>query len=150
MLLDAALSVAHFVLLAGLLMALAAEAALLKPGLAGEGLGLMARLDAAYGLAALGLVAAGTLRVLFGAIPSEVYTGNPVFWAKIALIALMAAVSLPPTIAFQRWRRAARADPAFAVGAAEVARIRPFLIVQIVMTPVIIVAAAMMARGMGL
>src|SRR5258706_15411729 len=93
LLLDAALAVAHHLVVFPLVAVLVAELVLLAEPLDAARLRRLGRLDAAYGgLAGLAIVA-GLLRAVFGARGWSFYAGNPVFWAKLAVFALIGALS---------------------------------------------------------
>ena len=148
--LDFVLAAAHHLAVFTLVIVLGAELVLLRPGLETRRLPVLGRLDAAYGaLAGLALVA-GTLRVVFGAAGWDYYAGNWVFWLKMVLFAAVGLLSIPPTIAIISWRRAHKAEPGYVLVPAEVGRMQRFLIAELVLLLMIPVAAAAMARGIGL
>ncbi len=70
----------------------------------------LARVDAWFGIMAALVVAAGILRVFFGAKGYEYYYVNIFFWAKMALFVGVGLVSVAPTYMYIAWRRRARAD----------------------------------------
>ena len=72
----------------------------------------VARIDAWFGIVAALVVAAGVLRVFFGAKGYEYYCVNIFFWAKMALFVGVGLVSVAPTMLYIGWRRRVRADPA--------------------------------------
>src|SRR5688500_4374580 len=82
--LDLILAIAHHLAVFSLAGILAAELALLRPGIAGERLQQLGRLDGAYGGLAMLVVVVGVLRVFFGRTDAGYYSGNPVFWMKMA------------------------------------------------------------------
>ena len=100
--------------------------------------------DALYGASAVLVLAFGTGRVLFAAKGWEFYQHNGAFWLKMALFLAVGLLSIRPTIAFRRWRKAG----GIADGA-EVARVRSYLHGQLFLFALIPVAAAAMARGYG-
>src|SRR6202021_4173649 len=71
----------------------------------------VARIDAWFGIFAALVVAAGVLRVFFGAKGYEYYYVNIFFWAKMALFVGVGLVSVAPTMMYIGWRRRVRADP---------------------------------------
>jgi putative membrane protein len=73
----------------------------------------VARVDAWFGILAALVVAAGVLRVVFGAKGYEYYYVNIFFWAKMALFVGVGLVSVAPTMLYIGWRRRVRADPSF-------------------------------------
>ena len=61
----------------------------------------LARVDAWFGILAALVVAAGVLRVFFGAKGYEYYLVNTFFWAKMALFVGIALLSVAPTYMYQ-------------------------------------------------
>jgi putative membrane protein len=88
--------------------------------------------------------------VFYGAKGADFYLQNPVFWAKIAAIALVAALSVPPTIKFIVWQRRARKEPGFRLAAADVLGVQRLIVAEAAVLLVIPLLAGMMARGYGL
>lgn len=146
MAIDLHLAMAHHVLAFLLVALLAMEIALVRPGLSATGLPFLSRIDAAYGLAALALIAVGVGRVVYGLKGSEFYTQYWVFWAKMAAFVVVGLLSIPPTLGIMRWRRAARAGEA-AVPDAEINAMRKYLFGEAAFLAAIPLLAAMMARG---
>lgn len=143
---DLILAVAHHLAIVTLIVLLAMEFALLRPGLAGDGLRRLARIDAAYGASAGIVIAIGVCRVIFGLKGPEFYLHNPWFWAKMASFAAIGLLSVPPTMALLKWRRAYRADPAFVAPDAGIARLRRFVHAEVALLALVVIFAATMAR----
>ena len=66
------------------------------------------------------------------------------FWTKIAIFLLVGLLSIPPTLAFLRWKRAQDAPPA-----TEITRVRRFLLAEVALFALLPVFAAAVARGYG-
>lgn len=139
---DAALAIAHHLAAFMLLAILAIEWALLRPGITPAQLRFVGALDAGYGLSALVVIGAGIARVMLGPKGMAFYTGNPVFWLKMAVFVAIGLLSIAPTVALLQWRRAAPSD-------AQVAGLRKWLGLQLMLFPLLPIAAALMARGLG-
>ena len=146
---DLILAIAHHLLIFGLAAILAAELAMVRPGLSGAGLKRLGIIDLHYGLIAGLILAVGFARVLYGVKGPGAYLGNWVFWAKIAAFLTVGLLSAPPTVRILQWRRRAKAEPGFALAAADVAGVRPFLVAEAAVFALIPVFAAAMARGYG-
>ncbi len=132
----------HFLGVAGLFAALVAELLLFRRDLALPGQRRLAVLDLAYGGIA-------TLVLLTGK-GTDFYFGNPVFHLMGALFLMAALLSLYPTRRFvARWwaLRAGRSEP---LTAAVGARIRRILWIELVLLAAAMLAAVLMARGIGL
>jgi putative membrane protein len=110
----------------------------------------LARVDAWFGILAALAIAAGLLRIFFGAKGYEYYLGNWVFWLKMALFAAVGLISAAPTFAYAEWRRRVRADRSFRPPASEIARLRRALYAEAGLFALIPICAAAMARGYGL
>jgi putative membrane protein len=150
MMADLTLAVLHFVLIFALVGVLAAEAALVREGMDGAQAQRVAVLDRGYGAAAGLLLVVGFLRVFYGAKGAAFYLENPVFWAKIAAFALIAALSVPPTVRFIVWHRRACKEQGFKPAAADVRSARRLIAAQAAVLLVIPALAGAMARGYGL
>jgi putative membrane protein len=147
---DLVLAILHHLLILSLAGLLSIEIALVQPGVSGVKLKDLGAIDAAYGATAGLILAVGFSRVFLGAKGSAFYLENPVFWAKIAAFAVVGLLSLPPTLAILKWRKQAKADPAFSPSADEVARTRRLLVLELAVFALIPMLAAAMARGYGL
>ena len=144
---DLLLALAHHFLVFGLAALLAAEAALLRPDMSRAQLRLLGTLDATYGIFAGLILIVGFCRVFYGAHGPDFFLHNPWFWAKIACFAAVGVLSAPPTIRFIAWRRQARTDSSYSIPASDVAWVRRFMIVEIVVFAFIPLFAAAMVRA---
>lgn len=145
---DALLAYLHFAAIFGLVWFLAQVRLLLRGGPASLLPELLARADAALGKFAMLVLLTGALRAAWGAKGWSFYAHNPVFHVKITLFVLVGLLSIVPTLAFLRWRRAQRADPAARVADAAWRRVRGFVIAELVLVALIPLAAVVMARGL--
>jgi putative membrane protein len=150
MMADLTLAVLHFILILALVGILGAEAGLVHEGMDGRQANRVAVIDRSYGAAAGLLLVVGFLRVFYGAKGAAFYLQNPVFWAKIAAFALIAALSILPTVKFIAWQRRARKEPDFRPAAADVSSVLRLIVVQAVVLAAIPLLAGAMARGYGL
>jgi putative membrane protein len=106
------------------------------------------RIDAWYGISSLVLVVIGILRVFYGGKVYTFYTGNVLFWIKMALILVIALLSIYPTIRYIRWGAISNAE--FTVPDAEFQRIRLLLRLQLIGLLLVLIVAPAMARGLWL
>ena len=146
MLTDFLLAALHHLLVFGLIAMLVTESVLLRGPIDGPALQRLARLDAAYGMAAVTLLIAGVCRIAFGVKAYDFYQHNPWFHAKIGTFVLVGLVSILPTIRFLRWRKALAANPGYRPDAAEVARLSGIVRFELVLIAAIFIFAAAMAR----
>lgn len=148
MFVDLVLAIIHHLLVFSIAGVLAAEFALVRPGLAGRELRLVARIDQAFGALALGAVVIGVLRVLFGLKGWEFYAYNWAFWAKMAAFVAVGLLSIRPTIRIIAWRNAARnATGLYVVPDAEINAMRQLIRWEVGVFLLIPLFAAIMARG---
>jgi putative membrane protein len=147
---DLLLTIAHHILVFSLVAIVVAEIAAIRPNMTAEQIVHLGRLDAALGAVAGLVVVVGFSRVFWGAKGPDFFLRNPIFWAKIAAFALVAIISIYPTLRILGWRRTLKANPTFSPPAAEVFRLQRFFIAEVILVPFILVFAATMVRGYGL
>lgn len=147
MLTDLVLAILHHLAIVTLIVLLAIEFALLKPGIRPQDLRRVIKVDAAYGAAAGMVIVVGVCRVIWGFKGADFYLSNPWFWAKMASFAAIGLLSIPPTVALLKWRGPARQDPAFVPPDADIARLRPFLHAEVALLALVLAFAAAMARN---
>ena len=111
----------------------------------------LARIDAWFGIMAALVVAAGVLRVFFGAKGYEYYFANIFFWAKMGLfVAVGLAVGRSDHTCTSSGDGSVRADPAFRPPKDEIKQLRQVLYVEAGLFALIPLCAAAMARGFGM
>ncbi|MBI5671711.1 MAG: DUF2214 family protein [Nitrospirae bacterium] len=147
---DLFLSAFHFLLVFTLIAILAAQSAVIRPGITASSLRLAVSLDRGYGASAVLLLGAGFSKIYWGAKGSSFYLLNPLFWTKIGLFTTVAALSIPPTLQFIRWTKQAHSYPEFLPSDEEVRRIQWWLRAEMIVVVFIPFFAAAMARGIGL
>jgi putative membrane protein len=148
MILDAWMSVLHFWLVFALVAVLVLEMSYCRGELDAAMVKRLARIDMFYGIFAVLLLIVGFGRAHLGLKGWAFYGSNPVFWIKIALFALLGLISIGPTVKFLRWRKATRGGGS--IDPAQVASARTWLHAELVLLIPIPVAAAFMARGIGI
>ncbi len=150
MVLDWALASLHHLAILTLAAILAFELALTASEMNASAIARLARVDAWYGATAALVLAAGVARVVFGLKGAGFYLGNTFFWTKMALFAVVAAISVAPTLRYLVWRRAMRVDSSFRPGAAALRSVRLALWAEVALFAAMALAAAAMARGFGM
>jgi putative membrane protein len=146
---DPILAYLHFASIFALIWFLAKEWTLLKAGAASLQIQRLAKADIGFAIAAMAVLATGASRLLFGAKPLAFYTGNPIFDIKVSLFVLAALISIGPTLAFLRWRKAAAANANFRVDESEWRRAKRLVLIEMHIVALIPVFAVLMARGIG-
>jgi putative membrane protein len=129
--------VAAFTLVAALVVEFVLVRDPLTPALARR----LARADMILGMSATVLAVVGLLRVFYFEKGAAFYFHNAAFIAKLALFIAVALASIYPTVKFLRWRKAL--DPA------ALPAIRRVLHLELVGIVLILLCAALMARGIG-
>ena len=129
---------------------IAAELALIRPGMSMDKILQAAKIDALYGLAAGLVLFIGFARVFFGLKGSAFYLQNPVFWAKIIAFIAIGVLSVTPTLLLLHWRDKGKKDPSFLPTMDEIANVRRYVKIEAHVFVLIPILAAAMARGYGL
>ena len=150
MLQDALLAWFHYLAIFVLVVIMTAEAALLRPGLAPDTVRRLALYDRFFGVSAVAVLVTGVLRLMLGAKGAAFYMANPWFHAKIALFVMIALCSIPPTLAFIRWRKQAATQPGFVPPEADIRRARRWVMIESHLFIFLPLFAVLMARGIGM
>jgi putative membrane protein len=149
MALDAVLAYSHFLAIFILFGFLTAEAVLIRRALDAATIRLLGRLDLWYFGAAIAALLTGFLRLGLGAKGADFYLSSWPVYAKVGLFLAIAIMSVYPTLAFVRWRRALDHDPAWQVPPQEHRRMRGLVMAEVHLAALIPVFAVIMARGIG-
>jgi putative membrane protein len=105
--------------------------------------------DIVYGIAALGVLGTGVLRVLYFGQGSSFYTENPLFWWKVGAYLTVGTLSLYPTITYILWAIPLRKGELPQVSESLSTRLKWILNIEILGFALIPLLAALMARGVG-
>ncbi len=150
MVLDWALASLHHLAILTLAAILAFELALTASEVNARAIARLARVDAWYGATAALVLAAGLARVVLGLKGPGYYMANPFFWTKMALFAVIAAISVAPTLRYIVWRRRSRAQFDLPPRRAALRPVRLALWAEVALFAAMPLAAAAMARGFGM
>lgn len=143
--LDLVLAILHHFFVSALFGVLFAEFVIERRGMAAATAARVATIDAWYGILAGLILIVGFSRAIFAAKGWLYYEHNAFFWAKIGTFIVIGLLSVPPTLAFLKWRRAGAAPADEAVAGA-----RRYLWMQVALFPLLPAFAAAMARGYGI
>jgi putative membrane protein len=105
--------------------------------------------DLILGPAAATVLAAGLLRVLFFEKGLEYYLHNHAFLAKMGLFVALGVLSIKPTRQFLSWRDAIGRGEAPAIDARSIRTIRRIIHLELAGAVLILLCAALMAKGLG-
>lgn len=147
--LDAALAYLHFAAIFTLFAFLTVQAVLLRAPLEERTVRLLGQMDLWYAGSAAVVLLSGFLRAGLGAKGGDFYFGAWPIYVKIAMFLAVGMISIYPTLAFIRWRRAYDHDRAWAVPPDEQARMRKLVMIEVHLAALIPVVAVVMARGLG-
>jgi len=140
----------HHVSAFTLVAALAVEFVLIRGTLTVESARRIQTADMVLGISAGVLLVVGLARVFYFEKGATYYFHTWTFIAKLALFVIIALISIIPTMEFQRWRPAVQAGQVPAVSAEKIKSIRSILHYEMIGVVLIILFAALMAKGIGL
>jgi putative membrane protein len=104
-------------------------------------------IDAILGASAAILLVVGLLRVFYFEKGPDYYWSSHAFLTKFGMFIIVALLSIAPTIEFLSWRRAVRAGQAPAVSEQRLRKLRMLIHGELAGIVVILLAAAVMAKG---
>jgi len=139
----------HHVAAFTLVAALAVELALFKPPLSLLQARRLLRTDNIYGASAGVVLVVGLLRVTFFEKGPGYYWHDAFFLIKFSAFIVAALISIYPTMTFLSWNRGLKAGTAPEISVERTQRVRLCLMVQLTAIVLILLCAALMARGFG-
>jgi len=108
------------------------------------------RMDLIYGISAGILLVVGLLRVFYFEKGASFYAHNLFFWTKMIGFALAGLLSIYPTIRFLSWNKSFANNQAPEISDQDASRIKLILRLELLGIVIIILSAALMARGVGM
>jgi len=108
------------------------------------------RADLVYGISAGLLLVVGLLRVFNFEKGVNFYTHSPFFWVKMNTFLIVGLLSIDPTIRYLRWNKTLKENKAPEINDNEFRRTRLVLWLEVIGLAIIMFAAALMARGIGM
>lgn len=108
------------------------------------------RVDLAYGISAGLLLVVGALRVVFFEKGVNFYVNNPFFWVKMVAFLAVGLLSIDPTLRYIRWNQTLKQNEIPEISEPEFKRTRTLLWLEVIGIAVILLAAPLMARGIGM
>jgi putative membrane protein len=111
---------------------------------------VLGQVDLGYQLALIAGLATGLARGLYYGQDLAIYLSNRLFWLKLVVFLMIAAVAVAPTLQYIRWNREARSAPAFAPLTREVDRVRGAITLALGLWLLLPLIAVLVARGYGL
>jgi len=141
---DLLMAVLHHIIIFALFGVLLAEVVTVRRGMDAAAVMRISAMDLWYGVLAGLIVVVGFVRAIFAAKGWHYYEHNAFFWAKIATFVVIGLLSVPPTLQYPKWRRAGIAPTDDAI-----AKVRRYLLIEVVLFVPLLALAAAMARGYG-
>jgi putative membrane protein len=132
-----------------LVSALVSERILIREDLTLRDARRLLNADRIYGIAAGVVLVIGMLRVIFFEKGPQYYLHSAPFIAKISLFAIVGLLSIYPTREILSWRPALGRNELPAVSEEKMNRVRLVILVELAAIALIILCAALMARGIG-
>jgi putative membrane protein len=129
--------------------ALAVEVALFKPPLSVPEARRLQITDQIFGAAATVVLIVGLLRVFYFEKGPGYYWHDAFFLMKFGAFLIAALISVYPTVVFLGWKRSLQAGQAPEVPAGVARRVRTCLTLELAAIVLILLGAALMARGFG-
>jgi len=139
----------HHVAAFTVVAALAVEVALFKPPLSLLQARRLLRADNIYGASAGAVLVVGLLRVALFEKGPGYYWHDAFFLIKFGAFVVAALISIYPTVTFLSWSRGLKAGTVPEISAERTQRVRLCLMLQLTAIVVILLCAALMARGFG-
>lgn len=131
----------------GLVAALVIEFILVNGALTAASARTLQRADIAFGVAAGVVLLVGLLRVFFFEKGAAYYFDSPYFIAKPTLFVIVGLLSIVPTLEFLSWRTAVRQRQVPAVSDRRLRTIRAIVRGELAGIVLLILCAALMAKG---
>src|ERR1700704_4973443 len=139
----------HHVAAFALVAALAVEFVLIREEIPRQAARRLLLADLVFGAAAGSVLVVGLLRVFFFEKGPLYYLHSAPFIAKVSLFALVALLSIYPTVVFLSWRPSVRLGQLPLPDARKIRRVRSLIHWELAAVVVLIFCAALMAKGIG-
>jgi len=137
----------HHVAAFTLVSALAVELVLIRQELTLANARKLPVVDAVLGGSATLLLIIGLLRVFYFEKGSAYYFSSHAFLTKLAVFIIVAILSIMPTVEFLSWRKALKAGQVPVVEPRRMKLVRSLIHAELAGVVIILLAAAIMARG---
>jgi putative membrane protein len=137
----------HHVAAFTLVGALAVEFVLIRGELTLATARKLQAVDIVLGIAAGVLLVVGLSRVFWFEKGAAYYFGSHAFLTKLSLFVVIGLTSIVPTVEFLSWRKAVKAGEVPVVAARKLKSVRMIIHVELAAVVIILLCAAIMARG---
>lgn len=137
----------HHLLAFTLIACLFSQWLLLRAPLDADRVRHLVRIDALYGLSAIAVLAIGFWRLLALEKGWPFYQQQPFFYIKLSTFLIIGLLSIRPTLSFPRWKKLLTAPDGLSQIHAAQSAVRRLVTMELLLVPVLLFAAAAMARG---
>lgn len=137
----------HHLAAFALVAAVAIEFVLLRGELTLSSARRLQAVDLVLGISAGVLLLVGLARVFWFEKGAAYYFHNHAFLTKFALFIVIGLLSIVPTLEFLSWRKAVKAGTVPAVAAGKLKRVRMIVHIELAAIVIILLCAAIMAKG---
>lgn len=135
----------HFIAIFLVVASVFAELCLIDKKVSRKRIKQLAKIDGLYGIASIVVVGAGFLLWFVVGKDASFYSGNMIFYSKIALFSVVGVLSLVPTVFFMKNKKG---NPLDEVEIPK--RIKNIVVVELILLLAIPFLASSMAAGVGL
>jgi putative membrane protein len=139
----------HHLCFVAIMVILSAEMLMLKQPLTLTSAKKILRFDTIYGAAAGLVLLIGGLRVMYFEKGAAYYMHSVPFIAKMALFVIVGLVSIYPTMTFLKWNKSLKQGIVPEISDTQNRTLRIIIHVELTLLLLMILCAAMMAKGMG-
>ncbi|MFC7297546.1 DUF2214 family protein [Herminiimonas aquatilis] len=146
---DVFIALLHHLAFVAIMLILSAEMLTLKQPLTLASARKIQIYDAIYGVSAILILIIGGLRVMYFEKGADYYLHSAPFIAKMILFVIVGVISIHPTVTFIKWGRSLKQGMVPEVSDAQKRKIRLIIHVELTLLALMILCAAMMAKGIG-
>lgn len=139
----------HHICFVFIMVILSAEMILLKQPLTLASAKKIQRIDAIYGALAGLVLIIGGLRVMYFEKGAAYYMHSAPFIVKMILFLIVGLISIKPTMTFLKWNRSLKQGSVPELDDAQNRKLRIIIHVELTLLALMILCAAMMAKGIG-
>jgi len=139
----------HHLCFVSIMLMLSAEMLTLKQPLTLTSARKIQIYDAVYGVSAILILIIGGLRVMYFEKGADYYMHSAPFIAKMILFIIVGLISIHPTVTFIKWGKSIKKGIVPTLTDAQNRKLRMIIHVELTLLALIILCAAMMAKGIG-
>lgn len=139
----------HHIAFIVIMLTLSTEMLMLKQPLTLTSARKIQTYDAIYGVSAILILIIGGLRVMYFEKGADYYLHSAPFIAKMILFIIVGLISIHPTVTFIKWGKSLKQGIVPTLSDAQNRKLRMIIHVELTLLVLMILCAAMMAKGIG-